>query len=715
MTRYSRWICTVSIVVASLPAFAADEAAPEYAKDVHPVFRKYCVACHDAEEANGGLVIDDFAKLMRGGESGLAIVPGDAENSRLIVLLEKRAEPFMPPEGSEGPTREEIALLKAWIAAGARGPDGKLPLVTLTTPEVKPSAPVRRAVHSAAFSPDGRFLAIGRYGVVEILDGQTLKALRTLEGHTGHASDVGFSADGRLLIVAAGEPGLYGQATLWNTDDWTQRAVLRGHRDSLYAAALSPDGSLLATGGYDQNIVIWNVESGESLRTLEGHNGPVFDLAFRPDGKLLASASGDRTVKLWDPATGERIETLGQPEKDQYALCFSPDGALLAAGGVDNRIRIWRISDTGREGTNPLLYARFAHEQPIIELAFTPDRRSLISSAEDRTVKFWETGEFTQVRSLAGQADWPAALAVSPDSRTLVIGRMDGSVTMASLGSAAAAGQRSEPLDGLPLPDPHHVDAATEPEQLPLIVEVEPNDEPGSATPLSVPGRAGGVLSPAAGRAEDVDLYRITAVAGQAWIVETLAARETSPADTRVEVLDAQGRPLERILLRAVRDSYITFRPIDSSQTQARLKNWEEMDLNQFLYMDGEVVKLFRAPQGPDSGYEFYPIGGKRRLYFDTSAVTHALEEPVYIVEPYRPGAEVVDNGLPVFPVYYENDDDALRKLGNDSRLTFIAPADGEYLVRVTDVRGFGGADYKYTLVVRPPQPGFTASLSPKT
>ena len=104
-------------------------------------------------------------------------------------------------------------------------------------------------------------------------------------------------------------------------------------------------------------------------------------------------------------------------------------------------------------------------------------------------------------------------------------------------------------------------------------------------------------------------------------------------------------------------------------------------------------------PQGPDSGFQFYGIGGKRRGYFDTSATTHALDEPCYIVEPHPPGTKLVPNGLPVFPLYYANDDDGERKLGRDSALTFTAPADGEYLVRVSDVRELGGDRFAYRLI----------------
>jgi hypothetical protein len=117
-------------------------------------------------------------------------------------------------------------------------------------------------------------------------------------------------------------------------------------------------------------------------------------------------------------------------------------------------------------------------------------------------------------------------------------------------------------------------------------------------------------------------------------------------------------------------------------------------------------------PQGPDSGFQFYSIGGKRRDYFDTSPIAHALDEPTYIVEPHQPGTTLVPNGLPVFTVYYANDDDGERKLGTDSRLLFTAPADGSYLARVTDSRGHSGERFSYRLIIREAKPDFKVSLA---
>ena len=275
---------------------------------------------------------------------------------------------------------------------------------------------------------------------------------------------------------------------------------------------------------------------------------------------------------------------------------------------------------------------------------------------------------------------------------------------------ATAAGDVNVPLDAAAYRwvKPLKVAIGT----LPESVEQEPNDEPSKAMPIGAPATVGGRIRAHETAISDNDYFRFKSAAGQTWIVETDAARRGSPVDTVIEVLTADGTPIPRVVLQAVRDSNVTFRGIDSVTRDCRLTNWEEMQLNQLLYLNGEVVRLFRAPRGPDSGFLFYDgAGGKRRCYFDTSATVHAVEEPCYIVEAHAPGTKLINTGLPVITLPYANDDDGLRRLGSDSRLTFTAPADGEYLVRVRDARGYGGDRFAYRLTVRRPDPGFKVTL----
>ena len=238
--------------------------------------------------------------------------------------------------------------------------------------------------------------------------------------------------------------------------------------------------------------------------------------------------------------------------------------------------------------------------------------------------------------------------------------------------------------------------------------EAEPNDAPDVGNRISLPAAVAGRIEKSA----DTDLFRFDAKGGQRLMIETVAAQRNSPIDTKIEVLHMDGKPVERVMLQAVRNSAITFRSINSDTPDCRVDNWEEMELNEYLYLNGEVVRLFRAPQGPDSGFLFYTLNGKRRCYFDTSGTAHALEEPCYIVEAHKPGTKLVPNGLPAFTLAYANDDDSDRKLGMDSRIHFTAPKDGSYLVRVSDTRGHSGDRFVYRLVVREAKPDFKVTLN---
>src|ERR1041384_6166932 len=96
----------------------------------------------------------------------------------------------------------------------------------------------------------------------------------------------------------------------------------------------------------------------------------------------------------------------------------------------------------------------------------------------------------------------------------------------------------------------------------------QPDETPRYATPHT-----------SAASPPDVDLFEFESAAAEKIIIETDAARRGSPLHTKIEILHAAGKPVERLLLQAVRDSHINFKNIDSNTEDIRVENWQEMEL----------------------------------------------------------------------------------------------------------------------------------------
>jgi uncharacterized membrane protein len=98
-------------------------ALPVFSGIIKPFLDKDCVECHGPEKAKGGLRMDSLPGLIKGGKSGLALVPGKTAESELLrrLRLPSPDEDHMPPEGKAQPTADEIALIEWWIGAGAPG------------------------------------------------------------------------------------------------------------------------------------------------------------------------------------------------------------------------------------------------------------------------------------------------------------------------------------------------------------------------------------------------------------------------------------------------------------------------------------------------------------------------------------------------------------------------------------------------------------------
>ena len=704
----------IGLLLAIVQCAAAEPKSPDFTKDVSPIFAKYCSGCHNDNDFEGELSLVSFAKLQKGGEKGAVVVPNRADASLMIRMLTREVEPAMPPKDSPQPTDAQINVLRAWIDAGAKGPDGaQSDYPELSTPKIKPAAGVHEYLTSFALSPDGKQIALGRYRHVELVDPATRKVVVKTKDLPGKVNNISYSGDGKTFVAASGIPGLYGVATICKSSDGAIVSQFKGHKDTLYDACFSPDGKLLATCSYDRAINLWSIDTGKLVRTLTGHNGAVYDIAFSKNGSILASASADATIKLWSVKTGERLDTLGQPESEQCTVAFTPDDSAVVAGGADRQLRLWQLVSRERPEINPLKISRTAHDSSIVKLAFSPNGARLVSASEGRELVLWDVASLTQIHRFEQQSDVVTGISFEPGGDGFYVSRIDGSWKHYGLPQDDSKNLVNTEKPSAAAETAKMDDKASRTE----LKEHEPNNSPAAANAISANSMTSGVISATTKGAEaDVDMFRFHAKKGEHLVVEIVAARDKSPLDSKLEILDAAGKPIPRVVLQAVRTSYFTFRGHNSSaRDDFRLHGAADMEFNEYLYANGEVMKLWMNPRGPDSGFLVYPgYSGDRFTYFGTTGITHALNETCYIVEPHRPDEKLIPNGLPQYTLYYENDDDERRSFGNDSRIAFTAPTAGEYLVRVSDVRGLGGDDYKYQLIVRPPRPDFTVRMTEK-
>jgi len=79
----------------------------------------------------------------------------------------------------------------------------------------------------------------------------------------------------------------------------TTIATLDEHGRDVWVVEFNPDGSILASGGRDNNLRVWDVASGQQIANLTGHAGWVLGVDFNADGSQIVSGSGDGSVRLW--------------------------------------------------------------------------------------------------------------------------------------------------------------------------------------------------------------------------------------------------------------------------------------------------------------------------------------------------------------------------------------------------------------------------------
>jgi WD40 repeat protein len=249
---------------------------------------------------------------------------------------------------------------------------------------VRKLAEAKQLVHFAA-SSDGETIAFcENKNTIEIHNLRT-KEMLLIDTNNSQPS-MAFSPDGKLLAT-----GGYGtQAKLWNTTSGKLIRCLDAPCEGSLTTVFSPDGNLLAVGNRNDVTRLFEVGSGKLVHTLPRKMS--HELKFSPSGKVLAVAYVDGSVGLWDVDSGNLLFEHKTKAKEIYTLDWSPAGDVLATAGLQGNIILWNAS-------NLLVLKELDAPEWVIRVRFSPDGSRLYFAggknfpAVDRKVSIWGLGK----------------------------------------------------------------------------------------------------------------------------------------------------------------------------------------------------------------------------------------------------------------------------------------------------------------------------------
>lgn len=235
-----------------------------------------------------------------------------------------------------------------------------------------------------AWSQDGKFLTWNErnsksYFVLDVQSGKTIDI--DMGDHPGNAA---FSPDGKLLAIGKTfwDPNAEGvglSAVVLFDVSGKLIKTLEGSRPGGLRPVFSPDGKTLAVGNRNYETKLFDLETGKLLVTLPKQM--TQEIAFSPNGKTLATGYVDGTVALWDVADGKLLHSANSECSEVYSVAWNPEGDVLATSGLNGKIILWDAKTFKKLAT-------FDAPMWVIQVRFTADgTRLLTSSSSESTAK----------------------------------------------------------------------------------------------------------------------------------------------------------------------------------------------------------------------------------------------------------------------------------------------------------------------------------------
>ena len=383
---------------------AANGADVDFYRDVYPILKANCIACHNKSTTKAALNLETPESLRKGGDSGPGVIAGNGSESLVFQAAAHLGDVEMPPKGNKvgavNLSPAELALLKAWIDQGAKDS------IKQSRPVVwQPLPPGVNPIYSVAMTRDGRFAACGRSNQIFIYDLATRQPVAVLGDET--------------LVKAASLPG--GTAA---------------HRAIVQSLAFSPDGTRLASGSF-REVKIWRREDvPSSIRKGDPALGSVVS-ALSDDGKRILAVDKQGTLSLVESASGKVLGTIPRENRGGITLLsLSTDAAKAAVYGTDGTIEVWSLAEGKRIASKGGLTG-------VRVLMWTRDGKSIVTGGEDRVVRVWslparEKAEPVLWKELSGATGAITTMDAGTNPDLLIVASADGKVRLWNIPEARA-------------------------------------------------------------------------------------------------------------------------------------------------------------------------------------------------------------------------------------------------------------------------------------
>ncbi len=428
---------------------AAYAAAPKitYDDNVRPIFREHCFACHNQGKATNDLALDSYERVRKGGASGDAITPGDADGSYLYTLVTHKDEPHMPPNADKLPA-EKLETLRQWIAGGALKNAGakaeiEKPSVNLAMtggaarpsgPPVMPEGVCRQpvvytarpaAIAALATSPWAPLAAISGQRQIVLYNTDSAELAGVLPFPEGIPYSLRFSRSGKLLLAGGGKAAARGLAVVFEVHSGKRLSQVGDELDAVLAADINASQTLVALGGPQKLARVFNVADGSLVAEIRKHTDWVTAVEFSPDGVLLATADRAGGVWIWEAGSDREFQALEGHKAAVTAMSWRDDSNVLATASEDGTIAFW-TAENGKRIKN-----LNAHPGGTTCLQFLHDGR-LVSGGRDRTVKLWSSSG-SLIRQFEPFGELVMNVAATHDGSRIVAGDWSGEVRVYSV------------------------------------------------------------------------------------------------------------------------------------------------------------------------------------------------------------------------------------------------------------------------------------------